>query len=106
MAHQFLADNGNDLVALAQILGQESLNTTARYTKRSEGELAAATQRLAYRPGRADRRGKNLFQLTREEKAGARVAAPASWGPTPTPFFIRSESRLSNRPCSTADRQG
>ncbi len=47
MAHQFLADT-KDLVALAQILGHESLNTTARYTTRSGEELAAASDRLTY----------------------------------------------------------
>ncbi len=48
MAHRFLADNQNDLVSLAQILGHESISTTARYTQRTEQELADAAERLSF----------------------------------------------------------
>lgn len=48
MAHQFLQDNGNDLVGLAQLLGHESLNTTSRYCKQTQEQLAVAAERLTY----------------------------------------------------------
>jgi integrase/recombinase XerC len=48
MAHSFLESSGNDLVALAQILGHENLNTTARYTKRTEQQLNEASEKLSY----------------------------------------------------------
>ena len=48
MAHQFLDANPGDLVSLSQILGHESLNTTARYTQRTEGQLGAAVERMSY----------------------------------------------------------
>jgi len=43
---QFLADNGNDLVSLAQILGHENLNTTSCYSQKSEEQLAAGSKRV------------------------------------------------------------
>ncbi len=48
MAHQYLTDNGNDLVGLAQLLGHESLNTTSRYCKQTQEQLAQASERLTY----------------------------------------------------------
>jgi len=48
MAHKFLENNQNDLVGLAQILGHENLNTTARYTKRTQDQLAVAVDNLTY----------------------------------------------------------
>ena len=48
MAKQFLADNENDLVSLAQILGHESLNTTSRYSQRNGEQLAEGVERLTY----------------------------------------------------------
>ena len=47
-AHRFLAENSNDLVSLAQILGHESLNTTSRYTQRSQDDLAIAVENFAF----------------------------------------------------------
>ncbi len=48
MAHRFLRDSGNDLVALAQVLGHQNINVTARYTKRSDDDLADAAEKLSY----------------------------------------------------------
>ena len=48
MAKQFLVDNGNDLVSLAQILGHENLQTTSRYSQRSGEQLAEGVERLSY----------------------------------------------------------
>jgi site-specific recombinase XerD len=48
MAHRILTDNQSDLVSLAQILGHENLNTTARYTKRTEQQLGDASENLNY----------------------------------------------------------
>jgi integrase/recombinase XerC len=48
MAHQFLKDSNNDLVALAQILGHENLTTTSRYTQRSADDLAEQSDKITY----------------------------------------------------------
>lgn len=47
-AHRFLAATNNDIVALAQILGHENLNTTAIYTKRSQDDLQQRVDELRY----------------------------------------------------------
>ncbi len=47
-AHRLLASTNNDIVALAQILGHESLNTTSIYTKRSQDELQRRIDDLRY----------------------------------------------------------
>ena len=46
-SHTFLSQQGN-LVQLAQILGHESLNTTAIYTKNSIDQLSEAAENLSY----------------------------------------------------------
>jgi len=45
-ATRLLREAGADLVTVAEILGHESLNTTARYTRPSEADLEAAVERL------------------------------------------------------------
>jgi len=47
-AHQFLENNENDLVALAQLLGHENIQTTSRYCQRSADALAEAVDGLQY----------------------------------------------------------
>lgn len=47
-AHRYLEDTSNDLVGLAQVLGHESLDTTARYTRRTQDQLADASEKLNY----------------------------------------------------------
>lgn len=48
MAHQWLSDNQNDLVGLAQVLGHSSIATVAIYTRQTDGALAEAAEKLNY----------------------------------------------------------
>ena len=48
MANEYLRSNQNDIVGLAQILGHQNINTTARYTQRTTGQLAEQAERLTY----------------------------------------------------------
>lgn len=48
MAKQFLADTNNDIVALAQILGHQNLNTTKLYSAKSDRDLAEVAEKLSY----------------------------------------------------------
>jgi site-specific recombinase XerD len=48
MAHQFLKDTDNDIVALAQILGHQNIQTSARYSQRNQDDLAVLAERLSY----------------------------------------------------------
>lgn len=47
-AHRFLEQTQNDIVALAQILGHENLQTTAIYSRRSDADLQHRVDELRY----------------------------------------------------------
>lgn len=48
MSRKFLETSGNDLVALAQILGHEFLNTIARHTRRTQAALAESAEKVGW----------------------------------------------------------
>ena len=47
-SHRFLADNNNDLVSLAQVLGHSDIRVTARYCQRTQEQLGDASERVNY----------------------------------------------------------
>lgn len=47
-AKKFLEDNGNDLAALALILGHSNIQTTARYAAKDQSKLAEAAEKVVY----------------------------------------------------------
>ena len=47
-AYDYLRANNNDLVALADILGHESLNTTRNYTRRRMEDLEDGVENVRY----------------------------------------------------------
>jgi len=46
--HEFLAQNANDLVGLASLMGHVSINVTRRYAQRTAAQLEASAERLVF----------------------------------------------------------
>ncbi len=48
MATEYLQSTSNDIVGLSQLLGHESIQTTSRYTRRTDAALAESAGRVSY----------------------------------------------------------